>query len=725
MSFVRRENPREIRNRAEKQRRDKLNHSISELASMVPPVMASNKKIDKTGVLRLTAHYLRAFQYEKQRRGKLNHSISELGSMVPPVMASNKKIDKTGVLRLTAHYLRAFQYVFGNSLGQRGDDFSPETAQLLLSMLGGFLLTTTYRGLVVVVSQNVERYLGHTELELLGQNIFNYVHPDDHGTLKKNLMPTSPLITSNGELLLPENPDGNKNLNAALSCDKRRFQIRFKKHTQRSEPTTYVRCFVEGTLRLSDRACRVNSRACQVVRRARARTENPCNSGNDVVFIGLVRPDVDTFVSERRLETYRMEYRTRHSVDGEILECDQRIAMVAGYMRHEVNGVNAMNFIHKNDVRWVIFNLRAMYEELRVDGESCYRLRTKSGQFIYMRTRGLLDVDEKTRAVRSFVCTNTMVDEEEGKHFITLMKKRCFNLINSHRNSKPAIEELKEVEEILQASESESVADETLPVQDLERVILYLVTNLPSPPPPSQSHSNTPVGEASPAQPLAIIPPEKERIVSAIEKIYSLVKAAGRRQRSSRDAKKTNITLQTDETPPLPSPIRSQVRASPDQNNLLHLRSRWRLEEFSFTTFTGQMENPGQQSVFPSLQEMSSLTPIVTAYVPPPSSSTAAPGFGGPTEEQILQFLNTGNINLIQGFGLETMPPQSNQISRKRGQSNEQPNVNKKKSNGIPQAVTNEEDLFPEIDLSTLDVDVQNLEDLDPSSLWDFKKSPQ
>lgn len=58
-----RDSPRELRNKAEKQRRDKLNQSIAELASMVPPVMAAKRKIDKTGVLRLTAHYLRAHQY--------------------------------------------------------------------------------------------------------------------------------------------------------------------------------------------------------------------------------------------------------------------------------------------------------------------------------------------------------------------------------------------------------------------------------------------------------------------------------------------------------------------------------------------------------------------------------------------------------------------------------------------------------------------------------------
>lgn len=60
-----RDSPREIRNKAEKQRRDKFNQSIAELASMVPPVVYSAKKIDKIGVLRYTAHFLRAHEYGK------------------------------------------------------------------------------------------------------------------------------------------------------------------------------------------------------------------------------------------------------------------------------------------------------------------------------------------------------------------------------------------------------------------------------------------------------------------------------------------------------------------------------------------------------------------------------------------------------------------------------------------------------------------------------------
>nr|XP_013189069.1 unnamed protein product [Amyelois transitella] len=452
---------------------------------------------------------------EKQRRDTLNQSIAELASMVPPVVAASRKIDKTGILRLTAHYLRSHQYVFGDSIGQSdAKDFSPAASQALLSLLNGFLITTTYKGLVVVVSQNVQQYLGYTELELLGQNIFNVVHEDDRQMMRDYFMPKSHLLGANGELLIPDEPNGKKLVAEALASEKRRFIVRFKKLSQRSEPCQYVTCHVEGSLRKSDRACRGYNRCCQMVRRARARGDNPCSSGNDIVFVGIVRPTSETFQSESALESFRMEYRTRHCIDGQIIQSEHRIGLVTGYMTHEVNGVNALNFMHKDDVRWVIIALREMYDQHRLFGESCYRLMTKNGQFIYMRTRGRLDVDQDSRAVTSFVCTNTVVEEEEGKHLIKMMKKKFTLLVNN--NEDPPQEN-----ETIQDSD-----DGGLPVEDprqLEKVILHLVTNLPSPQSEDDPRSVSPDRGESSSPRLSIIPPPKRRIVSAIEKIYTVI----------------------------------------------------------------------------------------------------------------------------------------------------------------------------------------------------------
>lgn len=86
----------------------------------------------------------------------------------------------------------------------------------------------------------------------------------------------------------------------------------------------------------------------------------------------------------------------------------------------------------------------SVYDKNRLFGESCYRLMTKNGQFIYMRTRGCLDVDQSTRAVTSFVCTNTVVPEREGKQLIKMMKKK-FNLMVNNNEESPQEEEIKGV----------------------------------------------------------------------------------------------------------------------------------------------------------------------------------------------------------------------------------------------------------------------------------------
>lgn len=63
----------------------------------------------------------------------------------------------------------------------------------------------------------------------------------------------------------------------------------------------------------------------------------------------------------------------------------------------------------------------------------------------------------------------------------------------------------------------------SLPVEDprqLEKVILHLVTNLPSPQPEDSHHNTYPNSEPSH---LAIIPPQREKIQKAIEKSYSVI----------------------------------------------------------------------------------------------------------------------------------------------------------------------------------------------------------
>lgn len=63
-------------------------------------------------------------------------------------------------------------------------------------------------------------------------------------------------------------------------------------------------------------------------------------------------------ICDRLIEACKYEYKTRHLIDGRIVQCDQRISIVAGYLTDEVSGLSPFTFMHRDDVRWVIVALR-------------------------------------------------------------------------------------------------------------------------------------------------------------------------------------------------------------------------------------------------------------------------------------------------------------------------------------------------------------------------------
>ncbi|KPI97710.1 hypothetical protein RR46_07457 [Papilio xuthus] len=152
--------------------------------------------------------------------------------------------------------------------------------------------------------------------------------------------------------------------------------------------------------------------------------------------------------------------------------------------------------MHKDDVRWVICVLRQMYDQSREYGESYYRLITRSGHFIYMRTRGFLEIDPNTKKVQSFVCINRVISQEYGRKMMEEMKRKYSVIVDMENQS-----------------ERVSCVDEA-PVEHpkhLERIVMHLVE-----PPASENIDE-----------LKLVPPSKENIISAIKNSEKVVQETG------------------------------------------------------------------------------------------------------------------------------------------------------------------------------------------------------
>ncbi|XP_032597343.1 uncharacterized protein LOC6569227 isoform X2 [Drosophila grimshawi] len=379
---------------------------------------------------------------EKNRRDKLNGSIQELSTMVPHVAESPRRVDKTAVLRFAAHGLR-LKYVFGKTLHLQ----RPQVTDTLMEMLDSFFLTLTCHGQILLISPSIEQHLGHCQTDLYGQSILQIAHPEDHEMLKQQLIPTEleNLFDAHAD---PTDDDGEPRqrskseedyIDRKLRDDRRSFRVRLARAGPRSEPTAYEVVKIDGCFRRSDEAPRgvrsnTFSSSLQLIRRTRGRDDAiPLHtiSGNDIVLTALARIIRPPKIVNRLFDANTLEYRTRHLIDGRIIDCDQRIGVVAGYMTDEVRNLNPFTFMHNDDVRWVIVALRQMYDCNSSYGESTYRLFTRNGNIIYLQSKGYLEIDKETNRVHSFVCVNTLLDDEEGKRRVQEMKKKFSVIINT------------------------------------------------------------------------------------------------------------------------------------------------------------------------------------------------------------------------------------------------------------------------------------------------------
>lgn len=142
----------------------------------------------------------------------------------------------------------------------------------------------------------------------------------------------------------------------------------------------------------------------------------------------------------------------------------------------------------------------------------------RTGQFIYLRTRGYLDIDRDTNQVRSFVCHNTLVDEDEGKRLVNEMKKKFAIMI--------------------QETEFSTTDTEAAGVENPDQIVdavLSLVTDLHgsddhriTATEPSKHTDSNDLDRNVKSPPLAIIAPNASTIKSSITKSVTVIGSASK-----------------------------------------------------------------------------------------------------------------------------------------------------------------------------------------------------
>ncbi|PSN54894.1 hypothetical protein C0J52_10267 [Blattella germanica] len=465
---------------------------------------------------------------EKHRRDKMNAHISNLALLVPTVANSPKKMDKTSILRLTAAFLRLHKFLVADPGDLNRIEFPDflkdcnlsQAFMELLQVMDGFLIIVSSTGNILFVSHTVETLLGHQQNFLLGQKLHSITCREDHDKLNKNLTPDPDPSAgdqeSTGQMSVGEDSSSSGDASSSSSQSlpspqhqqqsapssststavavpeaapseplrqRRSFYLRLsQKAVSRSEITQYELMHVLGHLRVPQRPNPGPSAQSRTRNRQREGSSTGSSADSDTVLIAVVRTVRESSLVERSLlEPSKDEYVTRHLIDGRIIYSDHRISVVAGYMAEEVAGLSAFKFMHKDDMRFTMIALRQMYDRGKDSyGSSCYRLQSKTGQYIYLRTHGYLEYDKDTQQIVSFICINTLLTEEEGERRIQEMKARFSATITSSRQQAA----------ILGPSTSTSVGN--VDNDQLEVAISQLISNIPEVRDDNKEPSNLP-----------------------------------------------------------------------------------------------------------------------------------------------------------------------------------------------------------------------------------------
>ncbi|XP_051504283.1 endothelial PAS domain-containing protein 1-like isoform X2 [Myxocyprinus asiaticus] len=259
-----------------------------------------------------------------------------------------------------------------------------------LKSLGGFVTVVTSDGDIIFLSENINKFMGLTPVELTGHSIFDFTHPCDHEEIRENLS----LKTGMGK----------------------------KSKDLRSERDFFMR--MKCTVTNRGRTVNLKSASWKVLHcTGHLKVYNSCPAR---VLCGFKEPpltcvvmmcepiphpsNIDTLLDSKT-------FLSRHSMDMKFTYCDDRVSELMGYSPEDLLGRSAYEFYHALDSD----NVTRSHQNLCTKGQavsSQYRMLAKHGGYVWMETQGTVIYNSRNSQPQCIVCVNYVLSDVEEKSMV-------------------------------------------------------------------------------------------------------------------------------------------------------------------------------------------------------------------------------------------------------------------------------------------------------------------
>ncbi|XP_038641728.1 hypoxia-inducible factor 1-alpha-like [Scyliorhinus canicula] len=256
-------------------------------------------------------------------------------------------------------------------------DLDSQFDGFLLRALDGFIMVLSEEGDIVYLSENVDRYLGLTQLDLVGHSVFEFVHPCDEEELKD-------LVTL--QQGMPVKQDGHT---------ERDFFMRMKSTLSSRGRTVAIKSATWKVLH-----CTGHMKRCEVSSKI-PDCEFPESPMSFLVMICEPIPHPSTI--EMALDT--KTFLSRHSLDMKFTHCDQKITDLIGYHPKAMLGHTSYEFYHSLDFNHMTKTHRTLLSKGQVTSDH-YRFLANNGGYVWLKTQATAIYNSKNSRPECIVCIN-------------------------------------------------------------------------------------------------------------------------------------------------------------------------------------------------------------------------------------------------------------------------------------------------------------------------------
>ncbi|XP_051963047.1 hypoxia-inducible factor 1-alpha-like isoform X2 [Xyrauchen texanus] len=315
------------------------------------------------------------------RRSQETEVFYELAHSLPLPRRIASHLDKAAIMRLTLSYLQMNRLIHsGSTKTLSHEETENPTDGFYQQALAGFVMVMTEEGDMVFLSETVNKYIGITQLELLGQSVYEFVHPCDQEELRDILTTRPGLSKKKAEKLTGHN-----------------FFLRMKSTLTHTGRTVNIKSATWKVLHCTGHLQTLSSE------------DESSPSGGSFLTL-LCEPIPHPSSVEFPLDS--STFLTRHNMDLTFTQCDGRFTELVGYEPDDLIGRSAYEFYHALDFDHVTRSLHILFSK----GQVCtshYRFLAKNGGFVWTETQATVLYNSRTSKPEAVVCLNFILSGVE------------------------------------------------------------------------------------------------------------------------------------------------------------------------------------------------------------------------------------------------------------------------------------------------------------------------